>query len=713
MSRPQTYEQCLLSVAEQILSKFTNDYKVRMLVLEACSALYGSFNIDEYWDAFHIKVIKRTLVIEKAKELYKEINNSGIDPSMAIASLSREPITESEMKKNGAFYTDYRLSQFISNDCLKYIKKHCSVADLAVGSGILLAGIADRYYSKYPENYDAWISNNVYAYDLSANALRGARIAIAVHSSSVKALVKMYEKWAICDSLFSDKLEGASFDIVVGNPPWGKTKLSLHSYVNGNGANHVYGSDFEAFDRRDYEHERSNQLLYCKKLKEKYSLIGDAEPDMYMAFLQRAMSVLKKNGHLSYIVPAGLIRSQGTESLRRDIINHSRSIKYYLLDNKARFFSIDSRFKFLVLSLNTIMSSASVCNELNMSLCHTEKNNICCGEEVTYKVSELEAIRPDLTIPECRNDREKALFFKICNNGQLWKEKWQADVSREVDMTNNRQDFHCKKTKGDIPVVEGRMVQQFRFGAKEYVSGSGRSAQWLPTSSPIVKPQFYIKKAKLNLSIQDRINHYRVGYCDIAGQTNERAMMSALIPPMVVCGNKVPTIMFDADNVNITYFWIGITNSFVFDWLLRRVLTTTVNYFLLFSLPMPDVDIESSIAKKIIVKSKILCEMKSEYYTDTATERLRAELDVLVAEAYGLDYSDLEVVLDDFPLLDRAQNRLDNEERSTITKDLLLSLAEKRFNIKEKVHSKRYNNYVKTGARAYIPTEMTSLTIKE
>ena len=46
-------------------------------------------------------------------------------------------------------------------------------------------------------------------------------------------------------------------------------------------------------------------------------------------------------------------------------------------------------------------------------------------------------------------------------------------------------------------------------------------------------------------------------------------MMSAVIPPNVVCGNKVPTMLFPNDaSGDLIYLWIGITNSFVFDWMI-------------------------------------------------------------------------------------------------------------------------------------------------
>ncbi|MFR7732166.1 MAG: hypothetical protein ACLU7D_01660 [Collinsella sp.] len=33
--------------------------------------------------------------------------------------------------------------------------------------------------------------------------------------------------------------------------------------------------------------------------------------------------------------------------------------------------------------------------------------------------------------------------------------------------------------------------------------------------------------------------------------------------------------------------WLGIVNSFAFDWIVRRYITTTINFFILENLPFP------------------------------------------------------------------------------------------------------------------------------
>lgn len=249
------------------------------------------------------------------------------------------------------------------------------------------------------------------------------------------------------------------------------------------------------------------------------------------------------------------------------------------------------------------------------------------------------------------------------------------------------------------------MVQQHRFGSKKYINGSGRSATWIPCKDGCY-PQFFIPKAAISEDTLQRSQQIRAGYCDIAGQTNERAMMSAVIPKGVVCGNKVPTVVFPNDATGqMIYLWVGITNSFVFDWMIRRIISTTVNYFLLLSVPMPNIAINSEIAQKIIAATKKLTAMGSEFYTDKEMQKLRVKIDVSVAEAYGLTESDMKLILQDFPLLDRKQPVI-AEMSTSVTPDLLLTaLAKGTEQFEEKI-----NTYHSIGANAYIPAEMVGLT---
>lgn len=711
MSRPQTHEKRLLYKAEQLLCENFDTHELRLQVLEMVAALKSKCDIKEYWKQFEYDYVEidKTIVAK----LFEYINQTEISFSLAISSLAREPLSVEDQKKNGVFYTDFRLAKFMAKNCEEYLKPESSVADLAAGTGILLAGVADLYRKKFPDYFDGWISKKLYAFDLSAVALRGARAAILSMTNNIVALKTMSSNWKLTDSLMDETLSELNIDIIIGNPPWGKIKLSRHDYLAQKGEERTYGSEYDDFDQEAYKKIKEQMSQYSKQIKNKYNLLGNAEPDMYMAFLQRVTEIVTESGHISFLVPAGLIRSQGTQVLRQYLIDNASKLEFVLLDNQANYFSIDTRFKFVQLSFDKKTMLDNALDQFYFSIGMADSLNVKTNKQICFNIEQLKAIRPDLTVPEVRTEEERDLFFRVCKNGRIWGSSddiWFADIVREVDMTNNRKNFELKSSDDVIPVIEGRMVQQHRFGTKTYVSGSGRSAKWEPCSTR-AKSQFFYPRKLLSEKLHSRIKMKRAGYCDIAGQTNERAMMSALIPEGVVCGNKVPTIIFPNDlSGELLYLWIGVTNSFVFDWMIRRIISTTVNYFLLFSIPMPSISIDSKVAIQIIQKTKQLSEMNGDYYTNDEMAELRSEIDVLVADAYNLGYGDMKVIMNDFPIMDRKQPGIMSEKKSTVTTDLVLSKCEKYFEGKSGLHAERYAQAKTKNAKAYIPTEMTELT---
>jgi len=162
-----------------------------------------------------------------------------------------------------------------------------------------------------------------------------------------------------------------------------------------------------------------------------------------------------------------------------------------------------------------------------------------------------------------------------------------------------------------LPLYEGRMIGQFDFSEKGWVSGSGRSAVWrdIPWENKIIEPQYlmgspvydstWIKKfiesqqnliseahlEKLKESLADyysrRLWIYRrtkrSSFMDITSATNERTTISTITPSMPF-GNSAPVISGIGEEFIIT----GVLNSFVFDYVIRsRCTGLHLNWFVI------------------------------------------------------------------------------------------------------------------------------------
>jgi hypothetical protein len=173
----------------------------------------------------------------------------------------------------------------------------------------------------------------------------------------------------------------------------------------------------------------------------------------------------------------------------------------------------------------------------------------------------------------------------------------------------------------------------------------------------------------------------------VTGHANERTVLSALIPPGVACGNKVPTVLFDNNDPTLHLIWLALANSFVIDWIVRRRISTTLNFFHWYNIPFPRINPDSNIGRELSQAAAKLCYLDTRQRTDSSAgshhkdvlrmrSSVRADIDAIVAELFDLNLTEYVLVLSDFQIIDRYQPalRMGNtaENRSTITRDKAL-----------------------------------------
>lgn len=724
MSASQPLEQALLAPVDGAIAAFCQQADVpardaRLEVLEAVASRLGGWRLDEYRQLDdEMRHLDEDVVLAASDEVLDVLGRVAISPTFALCALARPELVSSDRRKDGVYYTDFRLAQLVADGLLRDVNATTTVVDAACGTGILLAAVVLKACGNDGRRRGRMLAEGVSGADLSDAALRGARLALASLTDSLDAVAAMTARLRLQDSLILGleawhDVAPQGFDVVVGNPPWEKLKVSRHEYLLASGVDRHYGDDYAVSDTSDkILEERGRRGAYAATLNELYPLQGSGEPDLYKAFFELSCRLAGPDGQLGLLVPAGLIRSDGTRRLREFLLETAAELRITVLENRARFFEIDTRFKFLALHA----THGGLVRRAPINLRHatgTPHGTQTTGDARIGR-AELRRCRPDLTVPEVRSDEEWRTFTRMADAGMLFGDPagmWRPTIVREVDMTRDRKNFVRHGGAGLLALIEGRMVHQFRFGAKSYLSGTGRRALWAanPIGAGEIAPQFWIAPSALPPAVLERTTKPRVGFCDVTGQTNERSLLAALIPAGVACGNKVPTITFGApnDDDGLVYLWLAIANSVPFDWMIRRVLTTTVNYFLLLGLPFPTMSLDGLPARRLITLARDLTALDQvEGIADSwAIATKRAEVDVRVASAYGLDTATLGMMLRDFPLLDRGQPPIAGEKRSTITRDLILSTASALLDGGSDEYADRVAAARAEGAVAYIPAE--------
>ena len=211
-----------------------------------------------------------------------------------------------------------------------------------------------------------------------------------------------------------------------------------------------------------------------------------------------------------------------------------------------------------------------------------------------------------------------------------------------------------------LPLYEGRMIGQFDFSQKGWVSGKGRGALWreVPWECKQIEPQFLMSVAEYKLAISSpwspKLTHMNIG-----SATNVRSAIGSYIYGMPA-GHSAAT--FYLPNVRRCLALTAVFNSITFDFITRaRVTGLHLDYHVLEQNPLPR--LSESAASAIVLMARRLCltaqwfapgnlELRREGSERSAmarSERLRlwAALDALVAVSFGLDFDEFSRILED------------------------------------------------------------------
>ena len=688
----------------------------RLTLLEAVAGRHAGWDVAEYWRRFGDPGADAGADAGAARphppaaaldELLARIASTGIPVPLALSALSRETLPHADQRSSGAYYTDWRLAQLVARQSVPSVSADGIWVDTACGSGILLAAAAMEVAAGAAR--DELIRERLTGADLSAAALRGARLAIASLTSSLDAVAGFDRRLLLQDSLRSRdawrEVAAGGAALVIGNPPWERLRASRHEAARRAGDSRHYGQRFDV--DLDLSASRSALLSYIRSVTSDTSLQGRGEHDLYKLFLELGLSLAAEDGIVSLLLPAGLVRSQGTATLRRELAEVSSELSVSVIENRARHFAIDTRFKFLAVTARIGSGSAG---KRPIELRVADRTGRLPGPAVRIPRDRLAALRPDLSLPEVRTDAEWRLYADLARRSVAVGDPagpWHPEYRREVDMTLDRHLFRPARSGDAVPLLEGRHVSQYRWRAKRYVRGEGRAAIWeaQELAGGELATQWFVSPSDLSAGTAGRISRSRIGFCDITGQTNERSLLVARVPPGVACGNKVPTLHFPGDGgADREDLFLALANSFVVDWMLRRVVTTTVNFFILDALPLPRVTPSSDVGRELVGLARAVTAAEGDPDADRrAVGAIRARIDALVAFAWGLGVEQLRLVLDDFPLLDRGQPALGGEAASTVTRDCVLRELGRLWDDVPRIEADRAERALELGALPFVP----------
>lgn len=215
-----------------------------------------------------------------------------------------------------------------------------------------------------------------------------------------------------------------------------------------------------------------------------------------------------------------------------------------------------------------------------------------------------------------------------------------------------------------MPLYEGRMIGQFDFSEKGWVSGKGRTAIWnnINWEEKVVNPQYLMgEKASETSTVQG----LKMPVMTIGSATNSRTLYGALIDG-TPCGNSLNPMSIDKKTE--TPILCAILNSFIFDSQIRKRLTgVNINYFILDEtavLPPNIYKHMNCLSQKICLAANHFAHywLKNDQISNVENSRLiwsltkqerlriRCTIEALIAFEYDLNEKDFKFILNNCDL---------------------------------------------------------------
>lgn len=493
--------------------------------------------------------------------------------------------------------------------------------------------------------------------------------------------------------------ERGGFDAIITNPPWEvfqtNEKEFFQHYASTIKKKSLRIEDWEAQriklmkddelcgDWLDYASQFPHQWSWFKLAQQYKNQTPDIEgkafgskPNLYGIFTEQCFNLLRDGGLAGIVIPSGIYTDLSTKQIREMLFSQTRVTGLFGFENRKMIFeNVDSRFKFVVLTFQRGMHT----EQFHAAFMRHDVEELQVFPQrgaMTLSVDLVRRLSPDsLSIPEFKTETDLAIASKLqafpfLGDGD---KGWGMTLyGEELNMTRSARFFKTSRTA--YPLYEGGMIWHFedKYDKPRY---------WV--SERELRDSFALKRAKrigLSTVPKDLLNDYetfRIAIRKIASNTNERTLISTIVPPNVFAGHSL-TVHFPFCNAPERYnqlvfapsellFLISVMNSFVVDHVLRSRMTTNLSLYYLYQLPIPRLPQTDKTFKTIVKRAaKLVCvspefdvlakEVGLKGSQDGVTDekergRLRAELDGLVAHLYGLSEEEFAYALTTFPLV--------------------------------------------------------------
>ena len=492
------------------------------------------------------------------------------------------------------------------------------------------------------------------------------------------------------------------FDAILTNPPWEalkpQAKEFFAEYADVVTKNKMRIEEFRMEQKTllrkpeirdawlDYLSRFPHQSAYFRKSEQYQHQRAEvngrktgSDINLYKLFVERCYALLRDGGHCGIVIPSGLYTDLGATGLRKLLFEYTQIRGLFGFENrKAIFEGVHRSFKIVVLTFtrggHTERFPAAFMRHDVEGLGHFPgANNLELSMDLIRRFSpgSLSVMEFDSLLDV--DITQKMLRFPTL--GENLAGTWNLKLTREFDMTNDSRLFQTDAASDRLPLYEGKMIHQYEHRLSE-------PRYWVNEEDARAK----LLRGKADTGQALDYQRHRLGFRDVARNTDQRTMIAGVLPKDVFAGN---TVIVSISLINHELLLVAaLLNSFAFDSIIRRKVTAHCNMFYVYQVPVPRLTIDDRMFAPIVERAaRLVCttpefddlaqEVGLEDHRQGATRpaeraRLRAELDGIIAHVYGLTEAEFAHILSTFPLVPEpikvaAQNAYRDVEKGVLS----------------------------------------------
>ncbi len=521
---------------------------------------------------------------------------------------------------------------------------------------------------------------------IAGDESKTAKIAGAIAEASRIAGQYRFFHWSLeFPSVFHRERPG--FDVVVGNPPWNEITIEELAFYAlrepglrglpslADRRSRIAELDEQNSDWREEFESQQQQLATVRGFfsdRGGYQLQGVGDKDLYQLFCERYSHLVRQDGRLGVVLPRTAFLVQGAKGFRQWLFAHNSLRRLdLLLNNRGWAFAIHPQYTIALLTgQRRTPTEQATLQVTGPSVNLSEFQSAARSKGVSILASSLGSARVVPLLPSQMHAdvlaklRRGVQFDSLQNpqrrpTAEMPAAAFHAIPYRELDETQQRAFFSHSQ---GVPVWKGRSFDQYEPHGNEPAG----YAVWKEVFSFAQQKRRHSTVFKRMFSADfladpgpHPMNHCRIAFRDVTRSTDSRTVRACLVPPRTPLTNSAPYLVFSEWDVVHQATVLGIMNSLAFDWLTRRYVELHLNFYVLNSLTFPTPD---NIAWERIGALAARLSCVDERFADFAVEAgvvcgpltdaqrhdMRAEIDALVAHAYGLTEDELRFIFTDF-----------------------------------------------------------------